>query len=156
MNPKAHKCLPGTSPYMYHKVNTMVNGPYICPKVNTVHKTKIVKKANSSTKPTESTPTTKAEPTHTHRPPPPRGERTAEKTPSYLRSGLKVAHLNVCASRTLLNKAQSIILNFAKRKTDLICLTKIKISKTNKNFYHHKHYNTYLNLPPDPLNNAPR
>ena len=39
---------------------------------------------------------------------------------------------------------------------DVICLTEIKISRANRNFYSHNDYDTSLNLPPDPLNNAPK
>ena len=62
----------------------------------------------------------------------------------------------MCSSGPVLTKPQSTILHFAKKKVDIICLTEIKISKSNRNFYFHKDYNTYLNLPPDPFNNAPR
>ena len=55
-----------------------------------------------------------------------------------------------------LNNPQSIINYFAKRKIDIICLTEIKISKANRNYYFHKEYKNSLNLPPDPLNNAPK
>ena len=41
-------------------------------------------------------------------------------------------------------------------KFDIICLTEIKISKANKNFYFHKDYDTYLNLPPEHQQNTPK
>ena len=56
----------------------------------------------------------------------------------------------------MLNKPQATILCYAKRKFDIICLTEIKISKTNQNFYFHKDYHTHLNLPPEHLQNSPK
>ena len=55
-----------------------------------------------------------------------------------------------------LSKPQAIINYFARKKFDIICLTEIKISKVNMNFYLHKDYNTSLNLPCDHLNNSPK
>ena len=56
----------------------------------------------------------------------------------------------------MLNKPQATILCYAKRKFDIICLTEIKISKKNQNFYFHKDYNTHLNLPSEHLQNSPK
>ena len=56
----------------------------------------------------------------------------------------------------MLDKPQTTILSYARRKFDIICLTEIKISKVNRNYFAHKEYNTYLNLPPDHQKNSPR
>ena len=74
----------------------------------------------------------------------------------FIKNNLRIAHLNIQSTGHLLTKPQTIIDFFARRKTDIICLTEIKISKTNQNFYHHKDYHTTLNLPLDPLNNSPK
>ena len=55
-----------------------------------------------------------------------------------------------------LNKPQSIINFFARKKIDIICLSEIKISKANKNNFQHRKYETSLNIPPDALNNTPK
>ena len=69
---------------------------------------------------------------------------------------MRIAHLNICASGPALEKPQTAILSFARRKFDIICLTEIKVSKANENNFTHKDYDTFLNLPPDHLNNAPK
>ena len=69
---------------------------------------------------------------------------------------MRIAHLNICASGPVLNKPQATIHCYAKKKYDVICLTEIKISKKNQNFFIHKDYDTHLNLPPDHLQNSPR
>ena len=64
--------------------------------------------------------------------------------------------MNVCSSGPVLNKPQATILCYAKKKYDIICLTEIKISKSNRNYYFHKDYHTHLNLPTDHLQNSPK
>ena len=64
--------------------------------------------------------------------------------------------MNVCSSGPVLNKPQATMLCYAKKKIDIICLAEIKISKVNQNFYYHKDYNTYLNLPSEHLQNSPK
>ena len=53
----------------------------------------------------------------------------------FMKSNFRVAHLNICAAGQLLKKAQSIITFFARKKIDIICLTKIKVSKKIKPFF---------------------
>ena len=74
----------------------------------------------------------------------------------FIKSDFRVAHLNICASGKQLTKAQSLIGHFARKKIDLICLSEVKISKQNRNFFHHKEYNTFLNTPTDHLQNSPK
>ena len=73
-----------------------------------------------------------------------------------MKSDFRVAHLNICAAGKQLTKAQSLIGHFARKKIDLICLSEVKISKQNRNFFHHKGYNTFLNTPTDHLQNSPK
>ena len=74
----------------------------------------------------------------------------------FVKSNFRVAHLNICAAGQFLNKAQSIITFFARKKIDIICLSEIKMSKQNRTFFQHKDYNTFFNTPPDPLLNSPK
>ena len=74
----------------------------------------------------------------------------------FEKSDFRVAHLNIRATGQQLTKAQSLIGHFARKKIDLICLSEIKISKQNKNYFHHKGYNTFLNTPTDHLQNSPK
>merc|ERR1712081_91772 len=39
---------------------------------------------------------------------------------------------------------------------DIMCFTEVKISKKNHNYYHHKDYNTYHNLPDNHQEQAPK
>merc|ERR1712081_10494 len=82
--------------------------------------------------------------------------RVTQQTPLSALNNLKIAHLNIRASGQTLVKPQAIILHFVRKTTDIMCFTKVKISKKNYNFYHHKDYNTYHNLPDNHLEQAPK
>merc|ERR1712115_88091 len=62
-------------------------------------------------------------------------------------NNLKIAHLNIRASGQTLVKPQALILHFVRKTADIMCFTEVKNSKKNHNFFHHKDYNTYHNLP---------
>merc|ERR1712114_171033 len=47
-------------------------------------------------------------------------------------------------------------MGFVRKTADIMCFTEVKISKKNHNFFHHKDYNTYHNLPDNHLEQAPK
>ena len=79
-----------------------------------------------------------------------------QQTPLSALNNLKIAHLNIRASGQTLIKPQATILHFARKATDIMCFTEVKISKKNHNYYHHKDYNTYHNLPDNHQEQAPK
>ena len=79
-----------------------------------------------------------------------------QQTPLSSLNNLKIAHLNIRASGQVLSKPQATILHFARKNTDIMCITEVKISKKNYNYYHHKDYNTYHNLPDNHPEQAPK
>ena len=62
--------------------------------------------------------------------------------------------MNVCASSPRLDELQAVNNHFAREKTDINHLAEIEDFKASKNHYFHKDYETFLNLPPDPLQNG--
>ena len=47
-------------------------------------------------------------------------------------------------------------MHFAQQNIDIMCITKVKISKKNYNYYNHKNYNTFHNLPDNHKELAPK
>ena len=47
-------------------------------------------------------------------------------------------------------------MHFAQQNTDIMCITEVKISKKNYNYYNHKDYNTFHNLPANHQELAPK
>ena len=74
----------------------------------------------------------------------------------YALDNLKIAHLNIRASGQDLSKPQATIIHFAQQNTDIMCITEVKISRKNYNYYHHKDYNTFHNLPTNHQEQAPK
>ena len=83
-------------------------------------------------------------------------KRVTQQTPLSALNNLRIAHLNIRASGQTLVKPQAIILHFVRKTADIMCFTEVKISKKNYNFFHHKDYNTYHNLPDNHLEQAPK
>ena len=79
-----------------------------------------------------------------------------QQTPLHPLNNLKIAHLNIRASGQVLSKPQATILHFARQNTDIMCITEVKISRKNYNYYHHKDYNTFHNLPANHQEQAPK
>merc|ERR1712115_493033 len=82
--------------------------------------------------------------------------RVTQQTTLYTLDNLKIAHLNIRASGQTLVKPQAIILHIVRKTADIMCFPEVKISKKNHNFFHHKDYNTYHNLPDNHLEQAPK
>ena len=79
-----------------------------------------------------------------------------QQTPLPSLNNLKIAHLNIRASGQVLSKPQATILHFARQNADIMCITEVKISRKNYNYYHHKDYNTFHNLPANHQEQAPK
>ena len=47
-------------------------------------------------------------------------------------------------------------MHFAQQNIDIMCITEVKISKKNYNYYNHKNYNTFHNLPDNHKELAPK
>merc|ERR1711954_526623 len=83
-------------------------------------------------------------------------QRVTQQTPLHPLNNLKIAHLNIRASGQVLSKPQATILHCARQNTDIMCITEVKISRKNYNYYHHKDYQYLSQLTSQPPGASPQ